>query len=154
MEGNVSDSKLYKCRKCRLSLFKGDYVVNAHSKTVHGDEVNPKEDSVCCASLTEKDTVWYLKDDNLPAWVEPLINQANWIKGKLTCPKCNGRIGSFDYVCGSKCQCGDYVLPAVHVVRGKIDCDTMGLLSKIVTSTDATEKHETEGSKEVEVANR
>ncbi|KAJ9580748.1 hypothetical protein L9F63_024074, partial [Diploptera punctata] len=44
-----------------------------------------------------------------------------WQKGRLNCPKCRGRVGSFDFVSGLKCDCGKHVLPPVHVVRSKVD---------------------------------
>lgn len=66
------------------------------------------------------------------------------------CPKCNGRLGSFDFVSGTKCPCGQYVLPAVHVVNGKIDWENQTVGSSLVCSMsdEVIEKHETETLKE------
>jgi hypothetical protein len=50
-----------------------------------------------------------------------LYLQDGWVKGRLRCPRCNGRVGGFDFVSGQKCACGLCVLPAVHLIRSKLD---------------------------------
>ena len=47
--------------------------------------------------------------------------QTGWTKGKLTCTNCQGRLGSFNFVSPMKCSCGQHNLPAVHVVKDRID---------------------------------
>jgi len=47
--------------------------------------------------------------------------QEDWQKGKLSCPNCNLRVGSFDFVGGMKCPCKKYVLPQIHLVKSKVD---------------------------------
>lgn len=47
--------------------------------------------------------------------------QGNWLKGKLICPNCNLRVGSFDFVSGMKCLCKKYLLPQIHLVKSKVD---------------------------------
>lgn len=34
----------------------------------------------------------------IPNWINNTIENANWSKGKLSCPKCNGRVGAFDFI--------------------------------------------------------
>lgn len=51
--------------------------------------------------------------------------QAGWTKGRLNCPNCEARVGSFDFVSQSTCACGLSVLPAVHVVKSKVDCSSV-----------------------------
>ncbi|XP_073957747.1 dual specificity protein phosphatase MPK-4-like [Choristoneura fumiferana] len=41
--------------------------------------------------------------------------------GKLHCPKCNHKIGSFSWVCGCKCPCGQKVAPAFYLVPSKVE---------------------------------
>lgn len=43
------------------------------------------------------------------------------IKGKLCCPKCQGRIGSFDLPARKLCPCEQFMLPAVHVLCSRVD---------------------------------
>ncbi|KAG0136678.1 protein-tyrosine phosphatase-like protein [Tuber indicum] len=58
-------------------------------------------------------------------FVEPLL----WMKtelskgevsGKLECPKCNSKVGTYAWQ-GLKCSCGDWVVPGISIARGKVD---------------------------------
>ena len=42
------------------------------------------------------------------------------VEGKLACPKCATRLGSFNWS-GAQCSCGAWVTPAVQVVRSRVD---------------------------------
>jgi len=145
MECQASDA-VYKCRKCRFTLFSEEFVVNAHGNGISPscDEMSSNE---CPKEATADCTVWFLRDDGLPVWVEGLVNEANWIKGKISCPKCNGKIGSFDFVNGSKCLCGQCVLPSVHVVKCKIDRENLDEVS-IFQDRRNIEKHDIENTLE------
>ncbi|XP_045761551.1 dual specificity protein phosphatase MPK-4-like [Maniola jurtina] len=57
-------------------------------------------------------------------FVEPM----SWMKdvprcpqGKLHCPKCQNKIGSFSWVMGCKCPCGQKVAPAFYLVPSKVE---------------------------------
>ncbi|XP_072935388.1 dual specificity protein phosphatase MPK-4-like [Epargyreus clarus] len=57
-------------------------------------------------------------------FVEPM----RWMRGvgqaphgKLHCPKCNNKIGSFSWVMGCKCPCGQKVAPAFYLVPSKVE---------------------------------
>ncbi|XP_013187948.2 dual specificity protein phosphatase MPK-4 [Amyelois transitella] len=57
-------------------------------------------------------------------FVEPMA----WMKdvqhsdhGKLHCPKCCNKIGSFNWVMGCKCPCGQKVAPAFYLVPSKVE---------------------------------
>ncbi|GBN77797.1 hypothetical protein AVEN_59588-1 [Araneus ventricosus] len=71
-----------------------------------------------CSSASD---VCYLREDILLSWMKDQVDTGNWMKGKLFCPSCNCRIGSFNFVGGSKCNCGLSVLPSLHVVAHKLD---------------------------------
>lgn len=59
-------------------------------------------------------------------FVEPL----NWMKeelqgkaemeGKFQCPKCETKVGGYSWK-GSRCSCGKWMVPAVHLQRAKVD---------------------------------
>ncbi|GFS38783.1 uncharacterized protein NPIL_616991 [Nephila pilipes] len=104
---------LFKCRKCRNVLFSEKEACNSHGGSLSANET---ELEVCDSS-----NVYYLKEETLPPWMRGQVDEANWMKGKLFCPSCNCRIGSFNFVCGSKCHCGLGVLPPLHVVSHKLD---------------------------------
>lgn len=56
--------------------------------------------------------------------------KANWIKGKIICPKCDGRIGSFNFTQPRKCACRKSVAQPVWLMKSKIDLITQPILQK------------------------
>ena len=41
-------------------------------------------------------------------------------EGKLTCPKCNAKLGLFRWH-GNQCSCGTWVAPAIQIHLSKVD---------------------------------
>ncbi|XP_018495533.1 E3 ubiquitin-protein ligase RNF180 [Galendromus occidentalis] len=109
----------FKCQKCRKELFGGEFVLTNHSEPWTESHTN-----VCSA----KQFVWYLKDEVLETWLQSQIDAGGWIKGKLHCPFCSLRIGSYDFVSGKQCDCGSHVLPPIHIVKSKVDHENPQLL--------------------------
>ncbi|CAH1251552.1 RNF180 [Branchiostoma lanceolatum] len=106
----LEDGCVLKCRRCRLLLVNGRSVVGSHG---NGDNC-PMEDL---------STLWYISDSDIPDWIQEQIVQVHWTKGRLLCPKCAGRLGSFDFVSLVKCPCGDQVFPPIHIQRCRVDVD-------------------------------
>lgn len=56
-------------------------------------------------------------------FVEPMswmsVGQSE--SGKINCPKCQSKLGSFSWTMGCQCQCGAKVSPAFYFVPSKID---------------------------------
>lgn len=52
------------------------------------------------------------------AWMKEVINN---VEGKLHCPSCRTKIGSFNWIMASKCPCGAQVAPSFYLVPSKID---------------------------------
>ena len=56
------------------------------------------------------------------------VEQSQWMEnsvvgssqGKLTCPKCRARLGSFNWS-GLQCSCGQWITPAFQIHKTKID---------------------------------
>ena len=53
------------------------------------------------------------------AWMEPALSDGS-VSGKLSCPKCQGRLGSFNWA-GEQCSCGAWVNPAFQVHLARVD---------------------------------
>jgi dual specificity phosphatase 12 len=140
----------YKCKKCRYYLF------NATNRIKH------------LKSYEKYDTNdWYSKLDyfkklnsgnNLnnsvctkEIFIEPvswLVDKISDIEGKINCPKCDSKIGSFNWY-GQKCSCHTWVVPAFHIYEQKVDYCNNSQLSLIMpkkqhlnatTTTTTTEK--------------
>ena len=69
----------------------------------------------------EDNLVSYIQEDIMPSWMSDLLQQTDWTKGKVACPSCKARIGSFNFVSGRKCACQRWVLPAIRLVNSKMD---------------------------------
>ncbi|CAK1547991.1 unnamed protein product [Leptosia nina] len=52
------------------------------------------------------------------AWMEDVTRTPS---GKLHCPKCRNKIGSFSWLMGCKCPCGQKVAPAFYLVPSKVE---------------------------------
>ena len=58
-------------------------------------------------------------------WVEPLAWMGGELArgaatGRLECPKCRCKVGSYAWR-GMQCSCGEWVVPALSLARGKVD---------------------------------
>lgn len=103
---------VYCCRKCRR------IVASASNLLPH----IPKEKPLWT------DNKWSLPNKldvcTLTYFVEPLA----WMKvitnsqqGKLCCPKCNAKLGSFSWTMGCQCPCGSKISPAFYFVPSKVE---------------------------------
>lgn len=82
------------------------------------------------SACTAGHTVWYLKDEVVETWLQLQIDAGEWVKGKITCPHCNLRLGSFDFVTGKQCDCGLHVLPPIHIVKSRVDHENPQILAQ------------------------
>lgn len=122
-----SSEAVYKCRKCRRSLFRESGIIT-HSSGF-GRSSFSKESKV---NKTVKSQV---HNPELPCsdsiFIEPVVWMQNTIlqqNGKLNCPNCQAKIGSFRWA-GETCPCGQWVTPAFHMQKSKLDyCDVRPLL--------------------------
>lgn len=114
---NFVNNKMYeiRCRQCREKLL-GDrqqsLILNAHAL--------PLNDPDNCPTSTTGNLL-FLKEEQLPQWITTKVDESEWTKGRLNCPKCHARLGAFDYVSGSRCECNEKILPPVHIIKSKID---------------------------------
>lgn len=57
-------------------------------------------------------------------FVEPLAWMGNIgqnLQGKLNCPKCQCKLGSFSWIMGCQCPCGARISPAFYLVPSKVE---------------------------------
>ena len=50
-----------------------------------------------------------------------MTNVVSNVEGKLYCPSCKSKIGSFNWTMASKCPCGQQVSPSFYLVPSKIE---------------------------------
>lgn len=56
-------------------------------------------------------------------FIEPItwMNVTQMDQGKLLCPKCSSKLGSFSWIMGCQCPCGTKVAPAFYLTPSKVD---------------------------------
>ncbi|VDI72525.1 E3 ubiquitin-protein ligase RNF180 [Mytilus galloprovincialis] len=118
------------CRVCRNPVVKEDELVDSYKSGFQ----------VC-----DNSTVWYIKEDHMPCWVSDAVVKESWQKGKLCCPKCNGKLGSFNFIKILTCQqCDNHQLPPVHILKDRVDKKILAV--KSCTSPDNMQRYATIGS--------
>lgn len=96
LEQSKPEPKVYRCKKCRRIL------------ALESNLLLHQTNGVTC-----KETYF----------VEPLawMDVVQHKEGKLMCPKCNSKLGSFSWVMGCQCPCGVQVAPAFYLTPSKVD---------------------------------
>lgn len=97
------EPNVYRCKKCRRVL------ATQSNLLIHYERKSKSESVTICQQTF---------------FIEPL----SWMRdithvtqGKLHCPKCNVKLGSFSWIMGSQCPCGCQVAPAFYLVPSKVD---------------------------------
>jgi dual specificity phosphatase 12 len=102
----------YACRTCRFVLFGDDdlqspqHVPSKHHfshKKQRGSMVQHHE----CQSI-------FLQSGR------PWMGTMSDVEGKLACPKCDAKVGSWNWS-GAQCSCGTWIVPAIQFPRSRID---------------------------------
>ncbi|XP_054443561.1 dual specificity protein phosphatase 12 [Pteronotus mesoamericanus] len=113
----LKDEILYKCRKCRRSLFRSSSILDhkegsgpvafAHKRLMPAFAPAPGGPAQCTSHFVEP-----------VQWMEPAL--LGVMDGQLLCPKCNAKLGSFNW-CGEQCSCGRWVTPAFQIHKNRVD---------------------------------
>lgn len=90
------EPNVYRCRKCRRILASESNVI------LHQDKGR-----TCTKTYFIEPITW--------------MNVPQVTQGKLHCPKCNHKVGSFSWIMGCECPCGAKVAPAFYLVPSKVD---------------------------------
>ena len=104
-------SVVYRCQKCRVRLFSSD-VLEAHEPGGGEQAFSRRQRSGGNGGGGGAEGALFLQSDAAEA--------LSMVEGKLACPKCATRLGSFNWS-GAQCSCGAWVTPAVQVVRSRVD---------------------------------
>ena len=106
-----------RCRMCRRLVAAAEHIV-AHERGAGADAFDPrkrgkgteaKHGSGACSSVFVEPL----------AWMAPALEDMA-VEGKLTCPKCAGRLGGFCWA-GAQCSCGAWVVPAFQLHAARVD---------------------------------
>ncbi|KAK4294730.1 hypothetical protein Pmani_032662 [Petrolisthes manimaculis] len=104
-------SVAYKCKNCR-SFLVGAEAVLPHQIGETPDWTDNKwsgtADKICDEGVFTFPIKW-------------MSNQDKPIAGKLHCPKCDTKVGNYNWVAGYKCPCSAKITPGFYIIRSKVD---------------------------------
>ncbi|XP_076061775.1 E3 ubiquitin-protein ligase RNF180-like [Oratosquilla oratoria] len=108
-----------RCRMCRHLVLKTSEhpVTNGHGEQLNSDSPASQEK---CPTLEDR-SLLYLSEESLPDFIQDAVTEASWVKGKLKCPQCGARLGSFNFVNKTVCVCGEASVPSIHILNSKVD---------------------------------
>ncbi|XP_018323402.2 dual specificity protein phosphatase MPK-4-like [Agrilus planipennis] len=94
------EPNVYQCKKCRRIIASASNLLKHPSKESKG--------SFCTKT-------YFLEP---LSWMQGITQTT---QGKLHCPKCGTKLGSFSWIMGCQCPCGCQVAPAFYLTPSKID---------------------------------
>lgn len=100
-----SSENVLRCKRCRQTL------ATSHALAPHTTVLSLAKDStpqVCSHHFLEP-----------LLWMKPEMSKGA-VSGKLKCPKCDSKVGSYAWQ-GIQCSCGSWVVPGISVAKGKVD---------------------------------
>nr|XP_021135539.1 E3 ubiquitin-protein ligase RNF180 [Columba livia] len=101
-----------RCWRCRKYIANSVCLAKCHGK-------EPSDTSQPSAAAQESCNVWHVDLEAIPEWVKCVIEKAQWTIGKLHCPFCEACLGGFNFVCDTKCSCGQLV--NIHFCKSRTD---------------------------------
>lgn len=119
------EAEKIRCRKCRTVLLSENRMtlLDAHGEECCDAGVRALESE--CLSVREQSCL-YIPEESFPDFILQAVEESSWTKGKIYCPSCRARLGSFNFVSGGQCACGSHVIPQVHILRSKVDWMKVG----------------------------
>lgn len=117
---------VYRCKKCRRIVASASNILpHLPGERQIWRHISAKKDFESCDKLLQKREPQVLdKFCDKIYFVEPLAwmpDITHAVEGKLNCPKCNTKLGSFSWIAGIQCPCGSKIAPAFYLVPSKLD---------------------------------
>ncbi|XP_028666983.1 dual specificity protein phosphatase 12 [Erpetoichthys calabaricus] len=109
---------IYKCRKCRRSLFRNSSILNHISGSEPAAFVHKRMNPINIQTVGKEQnrcTSYFIEPVQ---WMEPAL--LGVMDGQLLCPKCSSKLGSFNWY-GEQCSCGRWITPAFQIHKTRVD---------------------------------
>lgn len=122
--GEGGDGGELRCRRCRRVLAAARHLVP------HTPRLSPSSSvsvSASASAITPGQS--HIQPPTQPPCAHLYIDPLSWMRpelergkldGRLECPKCGTNVGKYAWQ-GMRCSCGDWVVPAVCLARGRVD---------------------------------
>ncbi|KAM9244188.1 dual specificity protein phosphatase 12 [Dugong dugon] len=113
----LKDEVLYKCRKCRRSLFRSSSILdhNEGSGPIAFAHKRMTPSFILTAGGQAQCTSYFIEPVQ---WMESIL--LGVMDGQLLCPKCSAKLGSFNWY-GEQCSCGRWITPAFQIHKNRVD---------------------------------
>ncbi|XP_012885979.1 PREDICTED: dual specificity protein phosphatase 12 [Dipodomys ordii] len=112
----LKDEILYKCRKCRRSLFRSSSILDHNEGSGPIAFAHKRTPSFMLTTGTQSQCTSYFIEP--VQWMESTL--LGVIDGQLLCPKCSAKLGSFNWY-GEQCSCGRWITPAFQIHKNRVD---------------------------------
>ncbi|KAM9367629.1 E3 ubiquitin-protein ligase RNF180 [Phaethornis superciliosus] len=106
------EADVLRCWRCRKYIANSVCLAKCHGK-------EPSGTSQPSSTAHESCNIWHVNLEAIPEWTKRVIEKAQWTIGKLHCPFCEARLGGFNFVCNTKCSCGQLV--NIHFCKSRTD---------------------------------
>jgi len=118
---DLANKEYYSCKMCRTLIFTQDhYETPHHFIAKHSFSKNRKSNNPTKSTSSSSCQNIFLNIDNIPQWIYDTHNSLEESEGRLSCWKCNAKIGYWKWA-GNQCSCGTWVTPAVYFNASRID---------------------------------
>lgn len=112
-----------RCKRCRQTLAAEGNVVeheipDAESKQSLFVKLASYSRHVVSSEAGANHCSHYFMDEPLD-WMSTELEKQD-IEGKFACPKCDAKVGAYSWR-GSRCSCGKWMVPAVHLNLARVD---------------------------------
>lgn len=115
-ESDINTTR-FACKMCRTIIFnEHDIEYPPHTKSKHSFS-SRKTRSGSNVNLSRDDQCQSIFLGEALDWMGP-INESH--EGKLSCPKCKGKLGMYKWH-GTQCSCGTWVVPAIMIHKSRVD---------------------------------
>ena len=127
-EGDTGQSlleTLSRTHKVEYSEQAGGYVISGAGELLEagsapnsfpaGGRLSPKLNSISASMNSSKCQSLFIEQSQ---WLESSVLGSS--QGKLVCPKCRGRLGSYKWA-GLQCSCGQWITPGFQIHKTRID---------------------------------
>jgi dual specificity phosphatase 12 len=119
---------IFKCGKCRKTLFNDKQLILFHDNLAKDKYSNKRrknntvKTTECTSYFLSIERLMEEEDDkNDNKFEENILNKNMKLEsGAIKCKKCSYKLGEF-FPKGTQCSCGSWVVPAVQIVKSKVD---------------------------------
>lgn len=112
-----------RCKRCRNVLARNGDIEHhdkpdSESRQAHFVRTVPNRRRII-SSVEGSNTCSHYFLSEPVVWMEEELSKQE-MDGKLACPKCDAKVGGYSWK-GSRCSCGKWMIPALHLQSAKID---------------------------------